>query len=94
MYVNPKTFNHIKRQLKIAKRHGMNPNPGKLKKQHAMDCGNTRCGLCSNARRLRGTKTVNEYRAHEAYTYSVKMGELYNEARNEPEFVCMEDWLC
>ena len=28
--------------------------PGRLRKLHAMDCGNSQCGLCSNPRRLAG----------------------------------------
>lgn len=43
-------------QLRIAKAHHasakVSKQPGRLRKRHAMDCGNTQCGLCSNPRRL------------------------------------------
>jgi len=50
--------NAIKKQTKIAKQHGVQPNdaslrePHRLSKHHAMDCGNPECGLCGNPRHL------------------------------------------
>lgn len=46
-----------KRQVKIAKQHGMGfydkviKEPHRLSKHHAMDCGNPKCYLCGNPRR-------------------------------------------
>jgi hypothetical protein len=43
----------IKKQMKIAKTHGLNvKEPHKFAKHHAMDCGNPECGLCGNPRHL------------------------------------------
>ena len=43
----------IKKQMKIAKRHGMDvKEPHKFAKHHAMDCGNPECGLCGNPRHI------------------------------------------
>lgn len=36
--------------------------PGKLRKQNPFNCGRPRCGLCSNARVLRGEGTMAEKR--------------------------------
>ena len=50
--------NAIKKQTKIAKQHGVQPNdaslrePHRLSKHHAMDCRNPECGLCGNPRHL------------------------------------------
>jgi hypothetical protein len=41
----------IKRQLKIAKAHGIKvEEPHRLTKHHAMDCGVPHCPMCSNPR--------------------------------------------
>ncbi len=51
----------IKKQMKIAKRHGMDvKEPHKFVKHHAMDCGNPRCPLCSSPRKLYNEKTIQE----------------------------------
>ena len=48
----------VKKQLKIAKQHGVVHNdkvakqPHRLSKHHAMDCGNPKCGLCGNPRHI------------------------------------------
>ena len=47
-----KDDNAINKQLKIAKAHGSSDdknvkNPHRLVKQHAMDCGNPKCLICS-----------------------------------------------
>ena len=52
-----KDDNAINKQLKIAKAHGSLDdknvkNPHRLVKQHAMDCGNPQCLLCSGAKVL------------------------------------------
>lgn len=48
---------HIKRQLKIAKVHGMNVDePHKFAKHNAMDCGVPDCPICSNPRHNKHTK--------------------------------------
>ncbi|PNG50167.1 MULTISPECIES: hypothetical protein [unclassified Variovorax] len=48
----------IQRQVAIARSRATAVNDarvsvqrGRFRKHHAMDCGNTNCGLCSNARR-------------------------------------------
>ncbi len=51
-----KTDMFISRQLKIAKQslsHNtrLDKEPHRLAKRHAMDCGNSKCGLCGNPRR-------------------------------------------
>lgn len=48
-----KDQNAIRRQVKIAKASGFKKIvPHKYSKQHAMDCGRPRCGLCGNQRRI------------------------------------------
>ena len=52
-----KDENAINKQLKIARAHGSSDdknvkNPHRLAKQHAMDCGNPQCLLCSSAKVL------------------------------------------
>ncbi len=58
--------NAIKKQVSIAKQHGM-PNsdktikePHRLSKHHAMDCGNPGCMLCSSPRKLFKEETKQE----------------------------------
>ncbi|MNR71899.1 hypothetical protein D3C71_25780 [compost metagenome] len=47
----------IRRQVRIAKAHNSatevlkSQELGRFRKHHAMDCGNTNCGLCSSSRR-------------------------------------------
>jgi len=52
-----KDENAINKQLKIAKSHTSSTDknitqPHRLAKQHAMDCGNPQCLLCSSAKVL------------------------------------------
>lgn len=60
--------NAVKKQLKIAKQHGMNLNdavvkePHRLSKHHAMDCGNPHCYLCGNPRKTHKIKLTNQER--------------------------------
>lgn len=61
-YVNSrrrhKTDVAIARQVRIAKQHGLGFNDKHIKephrhaKHHAMDCGNPKCALCGNPRRI------------------------------------------
>jgi hypothetical protein len=54
---------HINRQVKIAKSAGMDvKEPHKFAKHHAMDCGNPKCILCSNPRKIYKEKTIQEKR--------------------------------
>lgn len=58
----------IKKQVRIAKQHGLGWNdevikqPHRLAKHHAMDCGNPGCYLCSNPRKTLGERTIQERR--------------------------------
>ena len=68
-----RTSTFVAAQLRIAKTRQADAKvitqPGRLRKRHAMDCGNSQCGLCSNPRRLAsGTEalTVQERRQPEA----------------------------
>ena len=53
-----KDKNAIKKQVKIAKKNGLTDKdkplkePHRLAKQHAMDCGNPQCLLCSSEKVL------------------------------------------
>lgn len=59
---------HIKKQLKIAKSHGMTNGINdklanelhRFAKHHAMDCGNPICPVCSNPRKLYKEETKQE----------------------------------
>ena len=57
-----KDENAIKKQVKIAKQHSFGFNnivikePHRLGKRHAMDCGNPKCGLCGNPRKIHKDK--------------------------------------
>lgn len=52
----------IKKQVKIAKAHGLTDKdkavkePHRLAKHHAMDCGNPECYLCGNPRKTHKDK--------------------------------------
>ena len=51
----------IKKQVKIAKSHGVDvKEPHKLAKHHALDCGQPHCPLCSSPRKVTGEKTKQE----------------------------------
>ncbi len=57
-----KDNNAINKQLKIAKEFGVPiKEPHKFAKQHALDCGNPQCLLCSSEKVL-GKKTIKERR--------------------------------
>jgi hypothetical protein len=59
---------HIKKQLKIAKSHGITngindkiaKEPHRFAKHHAMDCGNPECPICSSPRKLYKEETKQE----------------------------------
>jgi hypothetical protein len=52
---------HIKKQVKIAKSHGIPvAEPHRLNKHHAMDCGNPSCIMCGNPRKIWKEKTIQE----------------------------------
>lgn len=52
----------VKKQVRIAKQHGMQFNdkvikePHRLAKHHTMDCGNPKCFLCGNPRKTHKDK--------------------------------------
>lgn len=57
-----------KRQYRIAKDHGMDPDPYSMHryaKHHAMDCGNPGCMLCGNPRKIFKEKTMQEKRFYQ-----------------------------
>ena len=64
-----KTDTHIAKQKRIAESHGVSPvwdkeirQPHRYNKHHAMDCGNPKCPLCSNPRRIFNELTIQEQR--------------------------------
>jgi hypothetical protein len=65
----------IKRQVKIAKEHGIseyNPvldEPHRFHKHHAMNCGNPKCFMCSNPRKVFKEKTIQEKKFEQTEKY-------------------------
>jgi hypothetical protein len=58
-----KDQNAIKKQTKIAKENNIPLNkPHRFAKHHAMNCGNPKCYLCSNPRRVWNELTQQEKR--------------------------------
>jgi hypothetical protein len=58
-----KTDNAVKKQVKIAKEFGIPvKEPHKFAKLHAMNCGNPKCFMCSNPRKVFNEKTIQEKR--------------------------------
>jgi hypothetical protein len=58
-----KTDNAVKKQVKIAKEFGIEvKEPHKFAKHHAMNCGNPKCFMCSNPRKVFNEKTIQEKR--------------------------------
>jgi hypothetical protein len=56
-----KTDNAVKKQTKIAKEFGIPvTEPHKFAKHHAMNCGNPKCHMCGNPRKVWGEKTIQE----------------------------------
>ena len=60
--------NAVKKQVKIAKAHGLTDKdkaikePHRLEKHHAMDCGQPGCMLCGNPRKVWHELTAQEKR--------------------------------
>ncbi len=53
--------NHIKHELDISKAYGLNTEePHKFAKKHALNCGNPRCVMCGNPRKMFKEKTIQE----------------------------------
>lgn len=53
----------VKRQLKIAKEFNIPvEEPHKLVKHHVMNCGNPKCIMCGNPRKMFKEKTIQEKR--------------------------------
>ena len=58
--------NAVKKQVKIAKAHGLTDKdkaikePHRLAKHHAMDCGNPDCYLCGNPRKTHKDKLTQQ----------------------------------
>lgn len=58
-----KTDNAVKKQVKIAKEFGIEvKEPHKFAKHHAMNCGNPKCFMCANPRKVFNEKTIQEKR--------------------------------
>ncbi len=58
-----KTDNAVKKQVKIAKEFGIEvKEPHKFAKVHAMNCGNPKCVMCANPRKVFKEKTIQEKR--------------------------------
>jgi hypothetical protein len=56
----------VKRQVKIAKQHGMDVSqPHRYAKHRAMDCGTPNCPLCGNSRRRKVSKTADKLTVQE-----------------------------
>jgi len=63
-----KDENAIKKQVKIAKSHGMPvENAHGFAKHHVMDCGQPGCIVCGNRRKVWGEKTVQEQKFDKQY---------------------------
>lgn len=60
-----RTKNFIARQVKLAKRFGLKIIPGKFRKRHALDCGNPKCAICGNPRKIWKEIPVKEKEQHE-----------------------------
>ena len=58
-----KIDNAVKKQVRIAKEFGIPvKEPHKFAKHHAMNCGNPKCFMCSNPRKVFKEKTIQEKR--------------------------------
>jgi len=61
-----KDDNAIKKQIKIAKSHGVPiDNAHGFAKHHVMDCGQPNCVMCGNPRKVWGEKTIQEKKFEE-----------------------------
>lgn len=74
----------VKRQVRIAKQHGLKETdrdvkqPHRMAKRHAMDCGNPECFLCGNPR-----KTMKELTMQEKSFYQDKLHEPESDMSDE-----------
>ncbi len=67
----------IKRQVRIAKEYGVNvKEPHKFAKHHAMNCGNPKCVMCGNPRKVFKEKTIQEQKFEQT--------EKYDESNQQP----------
>jgi hypothetical protein len=58
-----KDQNAVVKQVKIAKAHHVPvEEPHKLAKRHALNCGNPKCVMCANPRKVFKEKTIQEKR--------------------------------
>jgi len=68
-----KDNNAIQKQVKIAKLNGLDQKiidqPHRLEKHHAMNCGNPKCHMCSNPRKVFNEKTIQEKRFEQTEGY-------------------------
>jgi hypothetical protein len=67
----------IKRQVKIAKEYGVPvTEPHKFAKRHALNCGNPKCVMCANPRKVFKEKTIQEQKFEQT--------EKYDESNQQP----------
>ena len=67
----------IKRQVKIAKEYGVPvTEPHKFAKRHALNCGNPKCVMCANPRKVFNEKTIQEQKFEQT--------EKYDESNQQP----------
>jgi hypothetical protein len=60
----------IKRQVKIAKEYGAPvTEPHKFAKRHALNCGNPKCVMCANPRKVFNEKTIQEQKFEQKEKY-------------------------
>ena len=53
--------NHIRKQVKIAETYGLPvEEPHKLAKKHSMNCGDPKCIMCGNPRKMFKERTIKE----------------------------------
>ena len=53
--------NHIKKQVKISETYGIPViEPHKLAKKHSMNCGDSKCVMCANPRKMFKERTIKE----------------------------------
>jgi len=53
--------NHLNKQLEIAKSYGVTvEEPHRFQKRHLLNCGDPKCTMCSNPRKIFKEKTIKE----------------------------------
>jgi len=75
----------IVKQVKIAKSAGSDiSQPHKFAKHHAMNCGNPKCFMCANPRKIWKEKTIQEQRfEQDKVNYEPDDGPLTEEQTNQ-----------